>query len=62
MLANADSNDLDPTDPDEAGGDPFDLAEVDLPWARYVRIDDVLDEQQLTFDLDAVAVVHPGCF
>jgi len=62
VLANAESNSLDPTDPEAAGGDAFDLAELDLPWARYVRIDDVLDDKQLTFDLDAVALVHPGCF
>jgi hypothetical protein len=62
VLANAESNQLDPTDAEVAGGDPFDLAEVDLPWVRYVRIEDVRDDQQLTFDLDAVALVHPGCF
>jgi hypothetical protein len=62
VLANAESNALDPTDVDVAGGDAFDLADVGLPWVRYVRIDDIVDEKQLTFDLDAVAVVHPGCF
>jgi len=62
VLANADDNDLDPTDPEVAGGDPFDLHDLGLDWARYVRVDDVPDERQLAFDLDAVAVVHPGCF
>jgi hypothetical protein len=62
VLANPDTNDLDPTDPDVAGGDSFDLAELELDWIRYVRIDDIADDKQLTFDLDAVAVVHPGCF
>lgn len=62
VLANADENELDPTVPEEAGGDPFDLHEVGLEWARFVRIDDVTDPQELAFDLDAVSVVHPGCF
>ena len=62
VLANSETNELDATDPEQAGGDPFDLAQLDLPWVRYVRIDDLVDEKELTFDLDAVAVVHPGCF
>jgi len=62
VVANPETNDLDPTDPAAAGGDAFDLAALDLAWVRYVRIDDIVDEQELSFDLDAVAVVHPGCF
>jgi hypothetical protein len=62
VLANAESNELDATDPEAAGGDPFDLASLDLRWVRYVRIDDLVDDKERTFDLDAVAVVHPGCF
>lgn len=62
VLANQEDNDLDATDPEVAGGDPFDLQDVGLDWARYVRIDDVVDDQELAFDLDAVSVVHPGCF
>ena len=50
-------------DPATAGGDAFDLAEVGLSFARYVRIDDrtVPDDLGATFDLDAVAIVNAGC-
>lgn len=61
VLANPEENDLDPTDPEAAGGDPFDLADVGLSFARYVRITDVSDGAGTSFDLDAVSVVHPGC-
>jgi hypothetical protein len=63
VFANADTNDIDPTDPAVAGGDPYDLAEVGMKWARYVR---VTDRPDLTgpagvYDLDAVSIVHPAC-
>lgn len=58
------------TDPDRAGGDAFDLAEVGLDRARWVRIVDMTedyygDRMWCTgpsggFDLDAVAAVHSG--
>lgn len=57
-------NDVDPRDPDTAGGDLFDLANVGLTRARFVRIVDRGEEPgdlSLTtggFDLDAIAVVH----
>jgi hypothetical protein len=60
VFANPDKNQIDPTDPTVAGGDPFDLADVGLPWARQVRITDRTGDA-LTFDLDAVAIVHPMC-
>ncbi len=60
VLANADENDIDPLDPGAAGGDAFDLADLDLDWARYVRIED-LEGDEVTFDLDAVAIVNAGC-
>ncbi|MEM7678155.1 MAG: cell surface protein [Myxococcota bacterium] len=50
-----------PLDPDESGGDPFDLADVDLALVRFVRIEDLSSEGEGTtagFDLDAVGVVH----
>jgi hypothetical protein len=55
---------LDPLDPDEAGGDPFDLADVGLTEARFLRITDADAAPEgggyegITggFDLDAVAV------
>ncbi len=33
-------NGLSPTDPTVAGGDAFDLADVGLPWIRFIRIRD----------------------
>lgn len=53
----------DATDPDEVGGDRFDLADVGLARARFVRIVDVAaalvgDDGTGGFDLDAVAVVN----
>lgn len=56
-----------PTDPKVSGGDSFDLAEVGLPYAKYVRLTDIGDlKQEGTFndyfDLDAVVAVNsmPG--
>ncbi len=55
-------NELDPTDPDEAGGDAFDLADLGIARAVYVRIRDSgensYSEPSGGFDLDALAVVH----
>lgn len=58
----------DPTDPASAGGDSFDLADVGLTDARYLRLLDVGVAYYGArtwcggggggFDLDAVAVVH----
>jgi hypothetical protein len=52
-----------PFDPESAGGDPFDLADVGLSRARYLRIVDREDQGGLAgvFDLDAVGIVHPAC-
>lgn len=56
------------TDPDRAGGDAFDLAQLGLSEARYVRLIDVTEEHYGTrtwcsgasggFDLDAVAIAE----
>ncbi|MBI2982516.1 MAG: Ig-like domain-containing protein [Deltaproteobacteria bacterium] len=64
VLANPDINDIDPTDPEKAGGDAFDLGDIGLTSARFIRIRD----EGMTFgpagggmrgfDLDAVAVVN----
>lgn len=58
-------NDVDPTDPTAAGGDAFDLADVGLVRARFVRISDRGGDvgagaaaPTAGFDLDAVAVVE----
>ena len=54
-------NGVDPTDPDVAGGDAFDLADLGLTEALYVRVRDAgLGDGGGTaagFDLDAVAIV-----
>lgn len=56
-----------PTDPSVSGGDSFDLADVGLPYAIYVRLTDlgaIKQEGQFNgdFDLDAVVAVNsePG--
>ena len=64
---------LDPTDPAEAGGDHFDLADIGVERARYLRFTDVSDQYwspmgmdwcdpgqggKAGFDLDAAAIVN----
>lgn len=55
-------NELDPTDPDVAGGDAFDLETIGVERAVYVRIRDTGLNEYLGvsggFDLDAVSVVR----
>ena len=62
VLANPEENDIDPTDPEKAGGDAFDLKEVGLKMIRFVRITDLDNTTgangMMGFDLDAVAAVH----
>jgi len=57
----APGNGVDPTDPSTAGGDPFDLADLGLTEAAYVRITDAGVSPCAAptggFDLDALAVV-----
>lgn len=51
----------DPLDPDVSGGDAFDLADVGISWASYVRITDagnLVPSPSAIFDLDAVVAVH----
>jgi hypothetical protein len=56
------ANGIDATDPDLAGGDAFDLADLGLSRARYVRITDSgansYSGDSGGFDLDALAVVN----
>ena len=56
------TNGLDATDPDAAGGDAFDLADIGVSRARFVRIRDsganAYAGTSGGFDLDAVALVH----
>ena len=56
----------DPTDPTVSGGDSFDLAEVGLPSARFVRVtdaDSLVQDSGPSFDLDAIVAIHSssGC-
>jgi hypothetical protein len=60
-------NGISPLDPEVAGGDPFDLADVGLSRAKFVRIVDKGTQacspppagaNNGGFDLDAVAVIH----
>ena len=68
VLSNPD-NGISPLDPSVSGGDQFDLADVRLTWAKYVRITDpgaTIDDPgnhvppgtQAGFDLDALAALH----
>lgn len=63
-------NGVDPADPNMAGGDAFDLAEVGFAWAAFVRITDAGDTiddpgnhvfpgNSAGFDLDAIVAIHP---
>ncbi len=60
VWANPLADRVDVFDPEEAGGDAFDLADVGLDHARFVRIVDLPDDG-MGFDLDAVAIVHGRC-
>ncbi len=55
-------NGTDPTDPTTAGGDAFDLADLGLPSARYVRIEDsganAYEGSGGGFDLDAITITR----
>ena len=51
-------NCIDATDPTVAGGDGFDLAELGLSRARFVRIRDLVGVGQGSFDLDAISIVN----
>ena len=56
------TNGVDATDPDAAGGDRFDLGDIGVAQARYVRVRDSgansYDGVSGGFDLDAIAVIH----
>jgi hypothetical protein len=47
-------------EPASAGGDRFDLADVGISEARFVRVSDAPDDEHV-FDLDAVAIVNGRC-
>ncbi len=56
-------NGVDPLDPSVSGGDTYDLRDIGVARARYVRITDRvdLDGDDGVFDLDAVAIVNAEC-
>lgn len=62
-FANASENTIDPRDPATAGGDAFDLADIGVASARFVRFTDRVDIEGAAgvADLDAVAIVHAQC-
>jgi hypothetical protein len=61
-------NGISPFDPTVAGGDAYDLADIGVPHARYVRIVNIVASEPCPasgpkptkngFDLDAIAIVH----
>jgi hypothetical protein len=57
MPVNSNDGIPDPQDPDSSGGDLFDLSQVGLENAQYIRIIDVGDT---TYDPDSELVVDPG--
>ncbi|MEI9938725.1 MAG: hypothetical protein WDO69_16020 [Pseudomonadota bacterium] len=63
LVYSSPTNGIDPLDPSASGGDHYDLADVGLTHARYVRITDRVDltGSAGVFDLDAVAIVHAEC-
>jgi len=50
-------NCIDARDPFSAGGDAFDLSEIGIESAKYIRIQDVSGETG-GFDLDSIAIVN----
>ncbi len=55
------SGPIDWQDPAQAGGDAFDLAQVGLSWARYVRVWDATHWQspdRLSAELDGMVAIH----
>ncbi|MBU4483795.1 hypothetical protein KKA47_00060 [bacterium] len=63
--SNVETNGIDPFDPDVSGGDPFDLADIGIEKARYIRIIDLSNgggPNNSGFDLDAIAVINGGEF
>lgn len=55
------NNGISPFDVAQAGGDPFDLADIGVKQARYIRIQETGGGGfaiSVGFDLDAIAVIH----
>ena len=60
VFANVVSGQGDAFNADESGGDLFDLSDLGLSEARYVRVTDVAGDDAV-FDLDAAAILHGRC-
>ena len=63
VVLSSPKNGIDPLDPAVSGGDHYDLADIGVTHARFVRITDRADltGNAGVFDLDAVAIVHGEC-
>ncbi len=63
VFASSANPSIDPKDPEAAGGDAFDLADVGVTSARFIRIIDRADIVGLNgaFDLDAIALINATC-
>ncbi|MET0794251.1 MAG: hypothetical protein ABW061_22200 [Polyangiaceae bacterium] len=63
VVLSSPTNGIDPLDPAVSGGDHYDLSDIHVSHARYVRITDRVDLTGLAgvFDLDAVAIVNAEC-
>jgi hypothetical protein len=64
VLANGDEEELSRLDPATSGGDAYDLADVCMDHARFVKITDREDLDSPVdgvFDLDAVGIVNGAC-
>lgn len=53
-------NGIDPTDPDAAGGDVFDLDDVGLDWIRFIRIVDTNEPPDAQHDDGGDEIYDPG--
>ena len=51
-------NCIDARDPELAGGDAFDLADIGMTQARFIRIQDAAVSGPGGFDLDAAVIIH----
>ena len=58
VISNPDNNCVDATDPELAGGDAYDLADIGLDEAVYIRIVDAGVSGPGGFDLDSVSIVN----
>lgn len=56
----ANSESPSPFEPESAGGEAYDLADLGLSEAKFVRITDISGDD-FVFDLDAVAIVNGRC-